>query len=478
MAHTDDTPSVFLLSLGCPKNRVDSEVMLGSLGQQGFDVAGSAEDADVLVVNTCAFIGPAKEESVDAILALAKVKAEGEGKKLVVTGCLAQRYGQELAEEIPEVDHFLGTGAFLEIGRVLRRTGRGDGVDAPARALIPDPDHVYDAATPRVRSTRGGFSYLKVAEGCDNACAFCIIPTLRGGQKSRPVDDLVAEAAALSASGVKELNLIAQDLTAYGHDLPGKPHLADLLDALSAVDGLRWIRMLYAYPRVLPEKFFEVCASREKVVPYLDMPLQHASDRVLRIMRRGRDVAFVRRQVAELRERIGGPRGGLTFRTTFIVGHPGETEDDFHRLRDFLEEMRFERVGVFAYSDEEGTPAFDLPDKVPPEVGEARRAELMDLQRKISAEHQQAMVGRRLEVLVEGVSEESELLLQGRHAGQAPEIDGVVFINRGEAAPGDMVEVEVSAAADYDLVGGIPGDWGYSPEGADPRPASGLKVVG
>lgn len=448
---------VHLVSLGCPKNRVDSEVMLGVLEGQGYGLTERPEDADVLVVNTCAFIGPAKEESIDAILELARVKAEGEGKKLVVTGCLAQRYGAALEREIPEVDHFLGTGAFVRIGEILG--ARSEAARAP-RAVIPDPDHVYTAETPRVRSTRGGSAYLKIAEGCDNACAFCIIPALRGAQKSRSVDDLVREAEGLAASGVRELNLIAQDLTAYGHDLPGRPHLADLLEALEGVDGLAWIRMLYAFPRPVPERFMDRWAGSAKVLPYVDMPLQHISEPMLRRMRRPPSADFVRRQIREFRDRVEG----LTFRTTFIVGHPGETEDDFARLKDFVEEMRFERVGVFTWYDEEDTLSHELPDKVPEEVAEARREELMELQRRISREQQEALVGRTLEVLVEGKSDETDLLLQGRHRGQAPEIDGLVFINRGEAAPGEIVKVEIGEAGDYDLVGGIPGDWGYEPE--------------
>jgi len=457
---SSDPKRVHLVSLGCPKNRVDSEVMLGVLGQQGWRQSESAEDADVLVVNTCSFIGPAKEESVDAILEMARIKAEGEGKKLIVTGCLAQRYGEELKAELPEVDHFVGTGAFVRIGELVAPESRGA---RPPRSLVPVPDFVYTADTPRVRSTRGGSAYLKIAEGCDNACAFCIIPTLRGPQRSRPIADLVAEAAQLVAGGARELNLIAQDLTGYGHDLPGRPHLAELLAALDELEGLRWIRMLYAFPRPLPDRFLQIWAEREKIVPYIDMPLQHASPDLLARMRRPRNLDLVRRQVREFRERVGGAHGDFSFRTTFIVGHPGETADDFQRLYDFVEEMRFESVGVFAYSDEEDTQSFDQDDKVPEELAAERQARLMELQRDIARERSEGYVGQTLEVLVEGVSDETDLLLQGRHRGQAPEIDGVVYINRGEAAPGDLVQVEISEAADYDLVGGIPGDWGDRP---------------
>ena len=432
-----------MATLGCPKNRVDSEVMLGTLGARGYTLVERPEDASVIVVNTCAFIGPAKQESVDTILELAELKKTGRCNTLVVTGCLSQRYGPELAKEMPEVDHFLGTGAYVQIGDLLA-------AEAAPRQIIPDPDYVHDARTPKVNSSPKWTAYLKISEGCDNACAFCIIPTLRGAQRSRPIDDLVAEARTLAASGVRELNLVAQDLTAYGHDLPGRPQLHQLLEALCSVD-VRWIRLHYAYPRVFPDALIEVMAREPKIAKYLDMPLQHASDRLLRSMRRGRDSAFLIALLAKLRARIPG----LTFRTSLIAGLPGETEEDFELLKEFVRTQRFERMGCFQYSDEEGTAAYDFADKVPQKVIERRWREVMAVQKRINREQNRALIGKRLEVLVEGPSPESEHLLVGRHEGQAPDIDGVVYINDGFGYPGEFVTVEVTEAHDYDLVGRV-----------------------
>jgi ribosomal protein S12 methylthiotransferase len=395
------------------------------------------------VVNTCAFIGPAKQESVDTILELAELKKTGQCNTLVVTGCLSQRYGPELAKEMPEVDHFLGTGAYVQIGDLLA-------AEAAPRQVIPDPDYVHDARTPKVNSSPKWTAYLKISEGCDNACAFCIIPTLRGAQRSRPIDDLVAEARTLAASGVRELNLVAQDLTAYGHDLPGRPQLHQLLEALCTVD-VKWIRLHYAYPRVFPDPLIEVMAREPKIAKYLDMPLQHASDRLLRSMRRGRESPFLISLLAKLRARIPG----LTFRTSLIAGLPGETEEDFALLKEFVRTQRFERMGCFQYSDEEGTAAYDFPDKVPQKVIERRWREVMAVQKRINREQNRALIGKRLEVLVEGPSPESEHLLVGRHEGQAPDIDGVVYINDGFGYPGEFVTVEVTEAHDYDLVGRV-----------------------
>jgi ribosomal protein S12 methylthiotransferase len=432
-----------MATLGCPKNRVDSEVMLGTLGARGYRLVASPAEASVIVVNTCAFIGPAKQESVDTILELAEFKKSGQCDTLVVTGCLSQRYGPELAKEMPEVDHFLGTGAYVQIGDLLA-------AEAAPRQVIPDPHYVHDARTPKVNSSPKWTAYLKISEGCDNACAFCIIPTLRGAQRSRPIDDLVTEARSLAASGVRELNLVAQDLTAYGHDLPGRPQLHQLLEALCAVD-VRWIRLHYAYPRVFPDALIDVMAREPKVAKYLDMPLQHASDRLLRSMRRGRDSAFLISLLAKLRARIPG----LTFRTSLIAGLPGESEEDFALLKEFVRTQRFERMGCFQYSDEEGTAAYDFPDKVPQKVIERRWREVMAVQKRINREQNRGLIGKRLEVLVEGPSPESEHLLVGRHEGQAPDIDGVVYINDGFGYPGEFVTVEVTEAHDYDLVGRV-----------------------
>jgi len=463
-------------TLGCPKNRVDSEVMLGTLAEAGYRLVQDPARADVVVVNTCGFIESAKVESVDAIVELAELKRSGRCKKLVVTGCLVQRHAQELSRELPEVDHFLGTGAYADIARVVS--------DAQAKRLVvPDPDFVHSASTPRVNSLPSHTAYLKISEGCDNACAFCIIPKLRGPQRSRPVADVVAEAEALAAQGTLELSLVAQDLTAYGYDLPGRPRLHDLLRELVRVDGVRWLRLHYAYPRDVPDALVDLVASEPKIVKYLDMPLQHSSDRLLRAMKRGRSSQFLRDLLAKLRARVPG----IALRTSLIVGLPGETGEDFEDLLRFVEEQRFERLGVFEFSPEEGTPAAEMRRQVPDAVKRARFEKVMEVQQGISRAHQRAMVGRRLEVLVEGRAEETEHLLAGRHAQQAPEIDGLTYLNDGVAYPGEMVTVEVTDASAYDLVGKVVARDAARPSRAlprAPRPAAGprrgrgLPVVG
>jgi ribosomal protein S12 methylthiotransferase len=437
---------VYLHTLGCPKNRVDSEVMLGTLTEAGYRLEQDPARAEIIVVNTCGFIESAKVESIEAICELAEQKRTGRCKKLVVTGCLVQRHAEELARELPEVDHFLGTGAYQEIAEVV--------ADAQAaRLVVPDPDFVHSAKSPRINSMAAQTAYLKISEGCDNACAFCIIPKLRGEQRSRTIDDLVAEAEQLASQGTVELCLVAQDLTAYGQDLPGKTRLVDLLPELCAVDGIRWLRLHYAYPRDFPVKLMQVIARQPKIVKYLDMPLQHSSDRLLRSMKRGRDSAFLRDLLARLRGEIPD----LALRTSLIVGLPGETEADFKGLLQFVEAERFERLGVFEYSPEEGTPAAEMSGQLSAAVKRRRFEQVMELQRDISRDHQQALVGRTLEVLVEGASEETEHLLVGRHAQQAPEIDGLTYVNDGVAYPGEIVRLEITDASDYDLVGKVVG---------------------
>jgi ribosomal protein S12 methylthiotransferase len=439
---------VHLHTLGCPKNRVDSEVMLGTLTEAGYRLEQDPARADIIVVNTCGFIESAKVESVEAIVELAQQKRTGRCKKLVVTGCLVQRHAEELAAELPEVDHFLGTGAYQEIARVV--------ADAQAaRLVVPDPDFVHSASSPRINSLPSHTAYLKIAEGCDNACAFCIIPKLRGGQRSRTVADLVAEAEQLAAQGTVELSLVAQDLTAYGQDLGGaaKVRLQHLLPALCQVEGIRWLRLHYAYPRDFPVALMDVIAEQPKIVKYLDMPLQHSSDRLLRAMKRGRDSRFLRGLLEKLRKKVPG----LALRTSLIVGLPGETAADFKDLLAFVKAERFERLGVFEYSAEEGTPAATMPDQVPAALKRERFQRIMEVQQAVSRKHQKAMVGRTLEVLVEGRAEETEHLLAGRHAQQAPEIDGLTYLNDGVAYPGEIVRVEITDAADYDLVGKVTG---------------------
>ena len=442
MLQTDSAKTLYLLSLGCPKNRVDSEIMLGTLLKDGYRVVEEPQEAEVILINSCAFIGEAKQESIDAIFEHAKYKESGRCTSLVVAGCLTQRYADVLQTEMPEVDYFVGTGAYPRIGEIIRGERN--------RATVPDPDFVHSSATPRLNSMPGFTAYLKISEGCDNACAFCIIPKLRGAQRSRTIDDIVTEAQALAEQGVSELNVVAQDLTAYGQDLPGRPKLAQLLRELAQVD-VRWIRLHYAYPRDFSDALIETIAQEDRIVKYLDMPLQHASDAMLRAMRRGRDRKFVEGLLAKLRARVPN----LVMRTSFIVGFPGETDSDFEQLCDFVEEQRFQHVGSFEFSREEGTPSYDLPNQLTARVKASRRKALMKIQRAISRGYMQGLVGQTVEVLVEGPSPETPLLLQGRHAGQAPEIDGAVFINDGTASAGDIVKVKVEQAGDYDLVGGI-----------------------
>ncbi|MFN3198530.1 MAG: 30S ribosomal protein S12 methylthiotransferase RimO [Bradymonadia bacterium] len=438
---------VHILSLGCPKNRVDAETMLAKLPGDAYTLTPNADDADVVVVNTCAFVESAKVESIDAILEMVELKQQGKVEQLLVTGCLAQRYPEDLAREMPEVDYFVGTN---DLGRVNEALGR----QAEDRILVGSPDRLdFDWEAPRQNSMPGYTTYLKVAEGCSNKCAFCIIPTLRGPQRSRSIESIVQEAIRLSAAGVKELNLIAQDLTAYGYDLKPRTNLTALLEALEAVGGIRWIRLYYAYPRSFPKGLVDLMARSKKVVPYLDMPLQHISDSVLKGMRRGTNGDMIRRRVMELRERVPG----LVLRTTMLVGYPGETDADFRQLLDFIKEARFDRLGAFAYSREEGTPSHDLPDQVPDEIKEARLDELMYVQRDIAREINAEMVGREVEVLVEGPSEESDLLWVGRTAQQAPEIDGTTYLSAPiDLKPGMFVKGVVTQATDYDLVVEVP----------------------
>ncbi|MBI5543363.1 MAG: 30S ribosomal protein S12 methylthiotransferase RimO [Deltaproteobacteria bacterium] len=439
-----DGRSVFLITLGCAKNRVDSEVILGTLVKKGWRLVERPQDAQVIVVNTCSFIHDAKQESVQTILQMAEHKKAGTCRALVVAGCLPQRYAAELLEELPEVDHFVGTGAYVQVADLL------DAEDAP-RALIPDPDYIHDARTPRINSMPSYTAYVKISEGCDNKCAFCVIPQIRGAQHSRPAEDVVAEVRKLARDGCVELNLIAQDLTAWGNDLPGRPRLHTLLRELCKVKGPRWIRLHYAYPRDFPDELIEVIAGEEKIVKYLDMPLQHVSDKLLRSMRRGRGSAFIKALLGKLRERVPG----LVLRTSLIVGLPGETEEDFAALEAFVREQRFERLGVFEFSPEEGTSAAMMEGQVPAKTVARRRRQIMAVQRRINREQNRALVGSRIQVLAEGSSPETEHLLVGRHSGQSPEIDGVTYINDGMARPGEIVTVEVTQAADYDVVGHV-----------------------
>ena len=436
---------VGMVSLGCPKNLVDSEVMLGRLRGAGYRLVADATQADVIVVNTCAFIDRAKQESVDAILEMAREKEAGRARRLVVTGCLTQRYDADLRREIPEIDATLGTGQVDDIVRAV--SGEATSLDeAPAA-----PTWVYDHTAPRVLSTPPWLAYVKISEGCDYTCSFCIIPRLRGRHRSRSVEDIVAEVRSLAARGVREVVLVAQDSTRYGLDHGVRDGLAYLLRRLARVDGIRWIRVMYAYPSTLTDPILDAMASEEKVVKYVDIPLQHASEPVLRRMKRPTGRGNLLGMVERIRERVPG----VAVRTSFIVGFPGETEEDFARLLAFVEAGRFVSVGVFTFSDEEGTSSFDLSGRVPSRVKESRRRRLMARQKRISARRNRARVGERLEVLVEGTHPDSDLLLRGRAAFHAPEIDGQVIVNDGAAEPGAFVTCEVTEAHPYDLVARI-----------------------
>jgi len=454
--------TIHFVSLGCAKNRVDTEVMLGVSNQSGLQIVDDPARAEVIVINTCGFIEPAKEESIQTILEMGNLKASGACKKLVVAGCLSQRYPEELASELPEVDHFLGSSDMLKLRRVLAGTNE--------RMLVGNPAaYTMRADDPRMLSGHRHRAYVKIAEGCNRECSFCAIPSFRGKQRSRPIEDLVREAELLAAAGVVELNLISQDTIAYGRDLPQRESLSELLAALGDVDGIRWVRAHYLYPETLTDPLIEVLSQHDKVLPYIDMPLQHASDAMLRAMRRGHGGDRMYKLVERLRRAIPD----LVFRTTFIVGHPGETDADFGELRRFVEWAELDHVGVFLYSPEEGTRSAEMEGAVDGAIAEARRDELMSIQRPISRERLQLRVGTELDVLVEGVSDESDWLLQGRWWGQAPEVDGSVYLANGTARVGEIRRVLVTDAADYDLMADFidaPGGRDAPPDAKDPRP--------
>jgi ribosomal protein S12 methylthiotransferase len=447
------------VSLGCPKNLVDSEVMLGLAEGAGHEITADAEGADVLVVNTCAFIDRAKQESIDTILEMAELKKQAAGRRLVVTGCLAERYREELQKEIPEIDAVLGTG---EVPKILEAiagapAGVAPSVSAltfhrqPPRFGIDLPDYLYDANTPRRLATPGHYAYLKIAEGCDYKCAFCIIPKMRGHYRSRTIESVVQEAHQLAARGVKELLLISQDTTFYGVDRNERGALARLLRELNAIDGLEWIRLLYLYPTTITDEVIDAIAECEKVCKYIDLPLQHASDAVLRRMKRPGTRAGYEKLLARIRERVPG----VTLRTTFIVGFPGETEDDVNELLGFIEAVEFDHVGAFTYSHEEGTSAHALADDVPASVKKKRQSRLMARQKQIVAARHEARIGQRTRLLVDGRSPQHELVLRGRLQGHAPDIDPQVYltdIDPESVQAGDFLDVEIVGADGYDLV--------------------------
>jgi ribosomal protein S12 methylthiotransferase len=428
--------------------------MMGQLAAAGYEITTDESEAETLVVNTCGFIDSAKQESIDAILEAARMKTAGKAKRLVVAGCLVERYRDELRAEIPEVDAFIGTNQIGDITKVCDE--RVNTRSLPVITLgNQSATYLYDESTPRVLATPGYSAFIKIAEGCDRPCAFCFIPQMRGHFRSRRFGSVVSEAQALAARGVRELILVAQDSSRYGEDLAQPDGLAHLLRELARLDGIEWVRVMYTYPTHISDLFLDVMASEPKAVKYLDMPLQHASQNVLKLMRRGGNRASLERLIERVRRRVPG----IGVRTTFITGFPGETGEDFDELMAFIRNVEFDRVGVFTYSDEEGTPAFDLPDKVDPKVAAKRRDRLMKEQRRISLKRNRARIGQTCRVLFEGAAKETDLLWQGRLETQAPDIDGVVLINdapEGFApAPGDFVNVHITDAHEYDLIGSI-----------------------
>jgi len=428
-----------MVSLGCPKNLVDSEVMLGILKGAGLELTADEAQADILVVNTCGFIGDAKEESIDTILSLAEHKKTGRCRKLIVAGCLSQRYKDDLSISLPEVDCFIGTGEYHRIAEVVE-----DGF--LERVLVGLPTYIHDYTTPRIISTPGFYAYVKVAEGCSNHCSYCSIPSIRGAFRSRPIDSVVKEAESLAGQGIKEINLIAQDTTSFGKDRG--EGLEPLLKKLIPVKGIEWIRLLYLYPGRITDEVITIMKNEEKVLPYIDLPLQHISPPVLKAMNR----QYTRIGVEALMEKLRSRLPDVTLRTSMIVGFPGEKESDFKELLDFVESVKFDRLGVFTYSREEGTPAWSMKGQVPKKIKSGRMDALMSAQREISLEKNRALVGSAVSVMVEGANEDGDGFgLKGRAASQAPDVDGAVYLKGRHVEPGKIVSAIVTGAGDYDL---------------------------
>ena len=436
--------NLLFISLGCDKNLVDSEVMLGLLAKEGYQMVDDEQEADVIVINTCCFIHDAKEESIQTILEMAQYKEEGRLKALIVTGCLAQRYQQEVLDEIPEVDAVLGTTAYTEIARAIEEAleGKGKVTTEDLNALpLTDPH--------RIVTTGGHYAYLKIAEGCGKHCTYCIIPKLRGDYRSVPMERLIAEAKDLAEQGVRELILVAQETTLYGKDLYGEKSLYRLLKELCRIDGIRWIRILYCYPEEIDDPLIQVIKEEKKICHYLDLPIQHASDEVLRRMGRRTSKEQLKAVIGKLREEIPD----ICLRTTLITGFPGETKEQHEELMEFVDEMEFDRLGVFTYSPEEDTPAAEMPDQIPEEIKEERQAELMELQQDIAFDAAENMIGKEVLVMIEGkVADENAYV--GRTYKDAPGVDGLIFINtEEELMSGDFAKVKVTGALEYDLIG-------------------------
>jgi ribosomal protein S12 methylthiotransferase len=447
-------PKVGFVSLGCPKNLVDSEVMMGTLAESGYEITSRADEADTVVVNTCGFIESAKQESIEAILEATRLKEEGRAKRVIVAGCLVERYRDDLIKELPEVDAFIGTS---QVNEILKAAD--EKFDAKQLAVTPignkSATYLYDEYTPRLRATQSHTAFIKIAEGCDRPCAFCSIPSMRGSFRSRRFGSIIEEARDLAKQGVKEVVLIAQDSSRYGEDLGEVDLLADLIRALGEIDELEWVRVMYAYPTHISDAFLAAIAETPKAVKYLDMPLQHASRNVLKLMKRGGTRESLEKLITRVRNKVPG----IAIRTTFITGFPGETEEDFNELMTFVRNCRFDNVGVFTYSDEEGTPAYDLPNKVDSKIATQRRNRLMKEQAKISKQLNKAKVGDTYDVMFEGISQESDLLFQGRLQGQTQDIDGYILINDIpedlEPQMGAIYKLRITEAHEYDLIGEI-----------------------
>lgn len=436
--------NILFISLGCDKNLVDSEVMLGLLDKKGYQIVDSEEDADIIVVNTCCFIHDAKEESIQTILEMAEYKKEGKLKALIVTGCLAQRYQQEIIDEIPEVDAVLGTTSYNHIVEAVEEALAGNG-----HVVLEDVDALPDVKEKRLVTTGGHYAYMKIAEGCDKHCTYCIIPKLRGNYRSVPMEKLLAEAKDLADQGVKELILVAQETTVYGKDLYGEKSLHKLLREICKISGIQWIRILYCYPEEIYDELIQTIKEEKKVCHYLDLPIQHASDAVLKRMGRRTSKA----QLVEIIEKLRKEIPDISLRTTLITGFPGETQEQHEELKDFVDEMEFDRLGVFTYSPEEDTPAATMTEQIPEEVKEERQAELMELQQEIAFDLAEDMVGREVLVMIEGkVADENAYV--GRTYKDAPNVDGLIFINTDEELmSGDFARVRVTGALEYDLIG-------------------------
>lgn len=449
---TSQTKRVHFISLGCPKNLVDSEIMAGTLMKDGVTVVAEAEDADTVVINTCGFIEDSKKESIQRILDMTQLKEEGKIKKVVVAGCLTQRYKDDLVEGLPEADLFIGSGEFQNIGKILKNHSAGE----TKKTFFNLPTYLQEDSTPRVNSQPGHRAYLKISEGCMKRCAFCAIPLIRGNLQSRTIENVVNEAKLLAASGVKELIIISHDFTDYGLDLKRKDPTVkeapvELLKALAEIDGIKWIRLLYLYPDGITPEMVQLIKSNDKFVKYFDMPLQHVNNDVLKRMNR----KMTREEITEALNLIRREIPDAVIRTQFIVGFPGETQENFEELLTFIAEQKFDRVGCFQYSPEESTPGGRMPDQIDEETKQARYEAVMEVQQNISRDKHKAFIGKTIEVVVEGFSEETDLLLQGRMSQQAPDIDGVVLINDGQAKVGQFVKVLVTESMEYDLIGEI-----------------------